>query len=134
LLLGGGLSIWGAVEASRQSGFTFGNWAKQPQTQIAAVTSVSQIATSGAKAAIYRQYPKSAFGIAADIYSVAQIAAFALGSLYKPRTYSIVDTIGDINLANPNAVSGTLYLVTKERKVFELIVDPTGKQAVHEVT
>lgn len=134
LLLGGGLSIWGAVEASRQSAFTFGNWAKQTQTQIAAVTSVSQIATSGAKLAIYHRYPKSGFGIAADIFSVAQIAAFALGSLYKPRTYSIVDSVGDINLTNPNAVSGTLYLATKERKVFELIVDLSGKQAVHEVT
>jgi hypothetical protein len=135
LLVGGGLSIWGAVEASRRStGFTFGEWAKQPQSQIATVASVSQIATSGAKAAIYRRYPRSPFGIAADIFSVAQIAAFAFGSLRKPRTFIIVGNKEDITLPLPNDMAGTLFLTQDRGEEYELQIDATGKQALQLVT
>jgi hypothetical protein len=86
LLIGGGLSAWGAYEASkRPSGSILGRWADENSTKMAAVTSVSQIAMSGAKLAINGRYHRSGFGIAADAFSAAQLAAFAFGSLYKPR-------------------------------------------------
>ena len=132
LLLGGGLSVWGAVVASRESsGFTFGHWAKQLPSQMAAMTSVSQIATSGAKLAIHRQYPKSGLGIAADAFAVAQIAAFAFGSLYKPENIKFV---ADEAAIGNNPVPGTVY-VTEDKRQFRVLVDSvTGKSLAVLVT
>ena len=87
LLLGGGLSAWGAYQASQKSSTSMlGGWADQEATKMAAVTSVSQIAMSGTKAALHGGYHRNAFGIAADAFSVVQLAAFAFGRLHKPRT------------------------------------------------
>jgi hypothetical protein len=130
LILGGGLSVWGAVEASRQSGFSFGNWAKQPQSQMAALASVSQIATSGAKLAIHRRYPRAGLGIAADIFSVAQLAAFAFGSLHKPSSFRIFKKKADIVLPVLDP-PGTLFLTQDQGETFLLQVDSaTGTQAL----
>jgi|SRR5688572_1212397 len=86
LLIGGGLSAYGAYQAAQKpSGFKLGNWANENATAMAALASVSQIATSGAKLAISGRYHRSGFGVAADAFSAAQLAAFALGSLYQPK-------------------------------------------------
>jgi hypothetical protein len=81
LVIGGGLTFWGAAKASQQQGFTFNNWANQDPTQVAALVSATQLATTGAKLAMSGHYARSAFGIAADAFAVAQLAAFAFGSL-----------------------------------------------------
>jgi hypothetical protein len=85
LLIGGGLTAWAVVEASRQAGSRFGNWASQEGAKMAALISASQIATSGAKLTINGRYHRSGFGIAADAFAGAQLAAFAFGSLYKAK-------------------------------------------------
>jgi hypothetical protein len=85
LLIAGGLTAWGAVAAARQSaGFTIGNWAKEDSTKMATLLSVSQLATSGAGLAFNRRYHRSGFGVAADGFAAAQLAAFAFGTLYQP--------------------------------------------------
>jgi len=85
LLIGGGLTAWGAVEAGNKSTrSTLVNWASENSTKMAALTSVSQIATSGAKLVINGRYHRSGFGVAADAFAAAQLAAFAFGSLYQP--------------------------------------------------
>jgi len=81
LVIGGGLTFWGAAKASEQQGFTFNSWANQGPTQVAALVSATQLATTGAKLAMSGHYSRSAFGIAADAFAVAQLAAFAFGSL-----------------------------------------------------
>jgi hypothetical protein len=81
LAIGGGLTFWGAARASEQQGFTFNSWASQGPTQVAALVSATQLATTGAKLAMSGHYSRSAFGIAADAFAVAQLAAFAFGSL-----------------------------------------------------
>ena len=106
LLIGGGLAAWGAYEASKKStGSRLGNWASQDSTKMAAVTSVSQIATSGAKLAINGRYHRSGFGIAADTFSVAQLAAFALASLYQPKP---LIAVADLDALVREQVAGTL--------------------------
>jgi len=49
--LGSGLSVIGAFEASKSSGFSLANWVKKDVTKMAAVVSVTRLATSGAKLA-----------------------------------------------------------------------------------
>jgi len=131
LLLGGGLSLWGAIEASRQSaGFTFGKWAEQQSSKIAAVTSVSQLATSGAKLAIYGRYHRhSGFGIAADAFAGIQLAAFAFGSMYTPK-----ETLAIQNLAALQALqtAGSLrldvnYVTMDSGNEFETFKDITSQ-------
>lgn len=93
LLISGGLSAWGAYQASQKSGTSMlGKWADEDTTKMAAVTSVSQIAMSGAKLALNGRYHRNGFGIAADAFSAVQLAAFAFGRMYKPRTVATVDT------------------------------------------
>jgi hypothetical protein len=82
LVIGGGLTFLGAVGATKasQQGFTFNSWASQNPTQMATFVSATQLATTGAKLALSGHYSRSAFGIAADAFAVAQLAAFAFGS------------------------------------------------------
>jgi hypothetical protein len=130
LLLGGGLSLWGAIEASRQSaGFTFGKWAGQQSSKIAAVTSVSQLATSGAKLAINGRYHHSGFGVAADAFAGIQLAAFAFGSMYTPK-----ETLAIQNLAALQALqtAGSLrldvnYVTMDSGNEFETFKDITSQ-------
>jgi hypothetical protein len=134
LLLAGGLTAWGAVAASRQSGgFTFGNWAKEGSTKMAALASVSQLGTSGAKLAFNRRYHRSGFGMAADGFAVAQLAAFAFGTLYQPAAAPPIKTVDDdaarLTLAQnaTKANDGDLVYQTDEEALFVLRAATDGK-------
>jgi len=88
--IGGGLTVFGAIQASRlATGSTLRNWAGQTSTQIAAVTSAGQLATSGARL-LMSGYHWSRIGIAADIFSAAQLALFAFASLSTERDFERV--------------------------------------------
>jgi hypothetical protein len=84
LTIGGGLTVWGAMKASEKQAFTFANWANNENTQMAAVISASQLATTGAKLAINGRYHRSSFGIAADAFAALQLAAFVFSRIYTP--------------------------------------------------
>jgi len=128
MLIGGGLSAWGAYKASQKPpGSMFGKWADETPTQMAAVTSVAQIATSGAKLAISGRYHRSGFGIAADAFSVAQLAAFAFGSLYKPRPMIAVTNLAALQ---KEQTAKTLkldhrYLVIDTGDEYDILEDST---------
>jgi hypothetical protein len=89
LLIGVGLLALGAYHAHQvlqaQPGSLPARWASEESTRMAAALSVAQIATSSAKLAINGRYHGSPVGIAADVFSVAQLAIFAIGSLNPPR-------------------------------------------------
>lgn len=86
LILAGGLSAWGAIKsADKSTGNRWGDWAGLNLTQMAALTSVSQLSTSGAKLAVNGRYNRSGLGIAADLFAAAQLTAFAIASLYTPE-------------------------------------------------
>ena len=89
LAISGGLSAIGAFQAANQpSGSALANWASQGVTKMAAVVSATQLATSGAKLAINGRYIRSGFGIAADTFSLLQIALFTFGRLAPPLNKS----------------------------------------------
>lgn len=136
LLIGGGLSAWGAYQAAKKpSGFKLGNWANESATTMGALTSVSQIATSGAKLAITGRYHRSGFGIAADAFSAAQLAAFALGSLYQPKETRTVKNLAALVLdqtAN-KLVLDTRYVTLDTGDEYETFADPTGAVAFRRV-
>jgi hypothetical protein len=86
LLFGGGLSALGAYRASQtQTGPLSARWAREDFTKMAAAISASRIATSGTKLAINSRYHLSGVGIAADVFSAAQLTIFAIGRWYQPR-------------------------------------------------
>jgi hypothetical protein len=80
--IGSGLTFFGALQSAQQeSGSRLSDWTRRESTHIAAVLSASQLATSGAKLAINGRYHRSGLGIAADIFSAGQLAAFAFAFL-----------------------------------------------------
>jgi hypothetical protein len=87
LLVGGGLATLGFVESTKKAAGNsrLADWASSDSTKMASLASVTQIATSGAKFAMNGRYHRSGFGTAADLYSAAQLAAFAIGKWYQPR-------------------------------------------------
>jgi hypothetical protein len=88
LLIGGGLAASGVVEANRKpAGSRLEEWSKLKTTELGAVASVTQLATSGAKLVINGRYHRSGIGIAADVFAGAQIAAFAFARMYKRVDY-----------------------------------------------
>lgn len=136
LLLGGGLSAWGAFEASKQStGSTLGNWASQNSTRMAAVTSLSQIATSGAKAAMNGRYHHSGLAIAADAFAAAQLAAFAFGSLYQPK--SVTGGFADLQklrdaVDHKSVKAGDRY-VLDNGDLYDIFLDEGGNLRIRRV-
>lgn len=118
LAIGAGLSVIGAFKANKSGGFTLASWAKKDVTKMAAVVSVTQLATSGAKLAFNGRYVRSGFGIAADAFSVVQIALFTYGALNTPAT-PVPPVLADSKF-DPT-VSSTLALGTR-------IWDPANNQ------
>jgi hypothetical protein len=128
LLIGGGLTVWGIIEVSRSGGFTFGKWAGQESTRMASLASVSQLATTGARMAIKGTYQKG-FSTAADAFAGLQLAAFAFGSMYKPR-----DAIPLTNFKELQALQGAGTLAVDARYItldsgneYETFKDANGK-------
>jgi hypothetical protein len=118
LVISGGLSAWGAYQASRpgKSGTSmFGKWAAEEATQMAAATSASQIAMTGARVALHGGYPRNGFGIAADVFSVAQLAAFTFGRLHtSPPTEEVDDLAALQKLAKNGGLKHPAIYVTRD--------------------
>lgn len=125
LAIGGGLSAIGAFQAANQpSGSALANWSSQEVTRMAAVVSVTQLATSGTKLAFNGRYIRSGFGIAADAFSLLQIALFTFGTLHSP---AVVQAVPDARLANAASfANGTPIYDEKSRKMFVVIQTNAG--------
>lgn len=91
LLIGGGLTAFSLFKASQApaAGSTFSKWAQEDMAKVATLTSVGQIAGSGAKLLVNGRYHRSGIGMAADAFAAAQVASFALASLYKDRDFKL---------------------------------------------
>src|SRR5262249_40735434 len=129
LVIGGGLTFWGAARASQQ-GFTFHKWADENPTKIAALVSATQLATTGAKLAMTGHYSRSAFGTTADAFAVAQLAAFAFGSLSTgtgmssgKRPIVVHGTQEAIGPKLPDLKPNDVVLTDNDHQTWEIILD-----------
>src|SRR5262249_24526420 len=106
LLLGGGLTAFSPFKAQQATGpgSLFNKWADQNTAQIATLSSVSQLATTGAKMLVNGRYHRSGIGIAADAFAAVQITGFTLASLLQP-TLSTFTTVSSTDALNAAAMS-----------------------------
>jgi hypothetical protein len=138
LVIGGGLTVLGAVKASEQQGLTFNSWASQGTTQVATLVSATQLATTGAKLAMSGgHYTRSAFGIAADAFAVAQLAAFAFGrlatmSLQKSRPI-VLASVEDLNTKLPNLKPDDVIVTSHEHQTWEIVADSNNNNTYRRV-
>jgi len=123
LLLGGGLTALGAIEAAKQSGgATLGSWAAEGTTQMATLVSVTQLATSGVKFAMNGRYHRNGIGMAADIFSLAQIATFAYGTFKQQPSYTPVPDKKTADAQAASAAKGTLFVTQDTGQVYQVVV------------
>jgi len=131
LIIGGGLTILALVEVSRQQG-GFGDWAKHDLTKVGAVVAAGQVATTGVKLA-YAPYPGGAFGIAADIFSAVQLAAFGYGQLNltpTPPPIKTVDTLSALQNGKLSAYNiGDSVVTTDDGKEYTIFTDASNNKA-----
>ena len=134
LLLGGGLTALGAIEAAKDpSGGGLGTWAGESTTQMAALVSVTQLVTSGAKFAMNGHYHRNGIGIAADVFSLAQIATFAYGNFHQPHAYTPVADRAALDAQIATANPGTLFVIQQTGDVYQLIVGTNNVRAAVKV-
>jgi hypothetical protein len=124
LLLGGGLTALGAIEAAKQAGgATLNSWTAQSATQMATLVSVTQLATSGVKFAMNGRYHRNGIGMAADIFSLAQIATFAYGTYNQQPSYTpVADKKTADAAAAAGAVKGTLFVTQDTGQVYQVVI------------
>jgi len=80
LLLGGGLTAFSLFKANQDkgSGTLFNKWSDENTAEMATLTSVAQLATTGATMLVNGRYHRSGIGMAADAFAALQIAGFAV--------------------------------------------------------
>ncbi len=80
------LTLVGGFQAfnSPQNGSAFRTWADLRKTDAVAVTSATQLLTTTAKYALDSRYHHSRIGVAADIFAILQLGAYAIGHI--PQT------------------------------------------------
>jgi hypothetical protein len=120
LAIAGGLSLLGAFQAAK-GGFTLNGWANEEMTQMAAVVSATQLATTAAKSAVNSRYIPTTLGITADAFSVLQLAVFAFG-YYQGQAATAGETqiwTGSTSLGAGPAPSGFPTTYTPGTQIFD---------------
>ncbi len=131
LLLGGGLtafSLFKAQQAAAGSGSLLNKWADQSTAQMATLSSVSQLAATGAKMLVTGRYHRSGIGIAADAFAAVQIAGFTVASFQPSSTVSKHTVVSNEDgrnrvAASPGAADGDLIYDTTAQTWFVLSRD-----------
>jgi hypothetical protein len=142
LVIGGGLTVLGIVLA-RQA-ITFNSWASQEPVKAAATVSGFQLANTLAKSAVGAgggRYASSGspLGIAADVFAVAQLAAFAFGTLNIPtagvqkQPKIVVGTKDTLNTNDPTLQPNDIVVTDGDHRTWELIADSAGHKAFRSV-
>ena len=115
LLLGGGLTAFSLFKANQDkgNGTLFNKWADENTATMATLTSVGQLATTGAKMLVNGRYHHSGIGMAADAFAALQIAGFAVASIPPSKSLSrhtVVNGDAELKLAaaSPGAADGDL--------------------------
>jgi hypothetical protein len=132
LVIGGGLTFLGIVLA-RQA-ITFNSWANQEPVKAASTVSGFQLAnTLGRLAVGGGRYPGSPLGIAADVFAVTQLAAFAFGTLSTstagvPRQPKLERDKTTLQTNIGNFQPNDIVVTSDDHRTWEVIADPaTGK-------
>ena len=131
LAVGGGLSVMGAFQAANQpsTGSALTNWASRDVTQMAAVVSVTQLATSGARLAFNGRYTRSGFGISADAFSLLQLGLFTFGTLHTTTPAQV--STGAVNSQNTVTYPpGTEILEVNTGNLYRVIQTTAGNYPV----
>jgi len=130
LLLGGGLTAFSLFKANQDkgSGSLFSKWADENTATMATLTSVGQLATTGATMLVNGRYHRSGIGMAADAFAALQIAGFAVASMPPSSTLSrhtVVKGEAGRNLAaaSPGAADGDLLFDADEKAWYVLSRD-----------
>jgi hypothetical protein len=115
LLLGGGLTAFSLFKANQDkgSGGLFSQWSDENTAEMATLTSVAQLATTGATMLVNGRYHHSGIGIAADAFAALQIAGFAVASIPSSKSLSKHTVVnGELEIkaaaASPGAADGDL--------------------------
>src|SRR5882757_2776778 len=118
LLLGGGLTAFSLFKANQDkgSGTLFNKWSDENTAEMATLTSVAQLATTGATMLVNGRYHRSGIGMAADAFAALQIPGFAVASIPPSTSLSkhtvVTSTDGlPVVAASPGAVDGDLVYV-----------------------
>jgi len=138
LLLDGGLTVLGAINASKQNvGLTLNSWASQSTTQMAALVSVTQLATSGVKFAMNGRYHRNGIGIGADVFSLAQLATFTVGFFKKPPAVppatlfvNNIAAIAPAQAAFANAAAGTVFVTQDTGYKYQKVTDSNNNPGI----
>jgi hypothetical protein len=136
LLIGGGLTAFSIFKAGQGgSGSVFSRWAEQDTAKMATLSSVSQIAATGAKLLVNGRYHRSGVGMAADAFAAVQVAGFALASLQQPdptaKLRSVKDKDGrDAAGSAVGAVEGDRVYQIDVDRMFVLRTDLTSNKLI----
>lgn len=130
LLLGGGLTAFSLFKANQDkgSGTLFSKWSDENTATMATLTSVGQLATTGATMLVNGRYHRSSIGMAADAFAALQIAGFAVASI-PPSTslsrHTVVkgETGRNLAAASPGAADGDLLFDDDEKAWYVLSRD-----------
>jgi hypothetical protein len=139
LAIGGGLTFWGIVLA--RQGISFNSWANQEPVKVAATVSGFQLANTFAKSAVGggRYASSSPLAVAADVFAVAQLAAFTFGILNIPTTtpsarqpnkvMTQADLLADMTSTSPVTQPHDIVVTSDTHRTAEVIADSQNKRA-----
>jgi len=140
LLLGGGLTAFSLFKANQDkgSGTLFSKWSEENTATMATLTSVGQLATTGATMLVNGRYHHSGIGMAADAFAALQIAGFAVASIPPSSTLSkhtVVSTTDGLSVvaASPGAVDGDLVYVDDASKQWFVLSKEFGTNTLKAV-
>lgn len=135
LTIGGGLTAFGAIKAAGQpTGTRLADWAARDSTRTATVVAGAQLATSAAKLVINGRYHRSGIGITADIFSAAQLAAFAFASFHKPEEATGADSVVQADQIKGNVGIGTVIVVRKGGPAFRVVMGANNERLLLPLT
>jgi hypothetical protein len=130
--IGGGLtaiSLFKAAEGTgpaTQNKTVLSRWADQETAKMATLSSVTQLATTGATMLVGGRYHHSGIGIAADAFAAVQIAGYTLATLLPSSSggmrFTAVDNEAQLNTAatSPGAAIGDYVFAKNENAWFVL--------------
>ena len=103
LLLGGGLTAFSLFKANQDkgSGTLFSKWSDENTATMATLTSVGQLATTGATMLVNGRYHRSGIGMAADAFAALQIAGFAVASIPPSKSLSRHTVVNERDRTQP---------------------------------
>jgi hypothetical protein len=121
LVIGGGLTALSLVKAAQpaQTGVSlsanqsatstaFSRWANEETAKMATLSSVTQLAATGATMLVNGRYHRSGIGIAADAFAAVQIAGYTLASLLPSSLLQSKSNLTFTSVASADQVTSVI--------------------------